>query len=164
MPPGQEPTMSRRFVTLNVFTDRRFTGNPLAVVLEAVGLDTATMQTIAREFGHRETTFVLQPATSASRAKVRIFTPTRELAFAGHPTVGTAVLLGQIDGGGQRAMVVEEGIGPVSCTIESTADGHGRARFMLPQLPVTAGVPPDDATLADALGLAPADISFDGLR
>ena len=86
--------MQRRFVTLDVFTGRRFAGNPLAVVLDAEGLDTAAMQAIAREFNHPETVFILPPAQPANRARLRIFTPVRELPFAGHPTVGTAVLLG----------------------------------------------------------------------
>ena len=67
--------MRRRFVTLDVFTSRRFAGNPLAVVLDAEGLDTAAMQTIAREFNHPETVFVRPPADPAHRANLRIFTP-----------------------------------------------------------------------------------------
>src|SRR5262245_60590266 len=99
-------SMRRRFVTLDVFTDRRFTGNPLAVVLEAQGLETAAMQAIAREFNHPETVFVLPPADASHRARLRIFTPGRELPFAGHPTVGTAVLLGRLDGGGAARELV----------------------------------------------------------
>src|SRR5919198_5198823 len=98
--------MRRRFATLDVFTDQRFTGNPLAVVLDAGELDTAAMQAIAREFGHPETVFVFAPADASHRARVRIFTPARELAFAGHPTVGTAVLLGRLDGGATRTIVL----------------------------------------------------------
>src|SRR5262252_3953419 len=116
--------MRRRFATLDVFTDRRFAGNPLAVVLDADALDAAAMQAIAREFNHPETVFVFAPADPAHRARVRIFTPARELPFAGHPTVGTAVLLGAGDGGG-RDLVLEEGIGPVRCTVESTRGGGG---------------------------------------
>ena len=86
--------MRRGFVTLDVFTDRRLAGNPLAVVLDSEELDTAAMQAIAREFNHPETVFVVPPADAAHRARVRIFTPARDLPFAGHPTVGTAVLLG----------------------------------------------------------------------
>jgi trans-2,3-dihydro-3-hydroxyanthranilate isomerase len=118
--------MRRRFATLDVFTDRRFAGNPLAVVLDADALDMAAMQAIAREFNHPETVFVFAPADPAHRARVRIFTPARELPFAGHPTVGTAVLLGARDGGG-RDLVLEEGIGPVQCTIESSAGGGSAA-------------------------------------
>jgi trans-2,3-dihydro-3-hydroxyanthranilate isomerase len=156
--------MRRRFVTLDVFTDRRFTGNPLAVVLEPQGLETATMQAIAREFGHPETVFVLPPSDPTRRARLRIFTPGRELPFAGHPTVGTAVQLARLDGARAREFVVEEGIGPVRCTVEPIDDLRGRARFALPQLPVAAGAAPDDATIAAALGLRVADIGFGSFR
>src|SRR5262245_32986801 len=157
--------MRRRFVTLDVFTDRRFTGNPLAVVLEAQGLETAAMQAIAREFNHPETVFVLPPSDASHRTRLRIFTPGRELPFAGHPTVGTAVLLGRLDGGGgARELVVEEGIGDVRCVVEPIDDQSGRARFDLPQLPEAAGAPPDDATIAAALGIAVADIGCGALR
>ena len=81
------------FVTLDVFTDRRFGGNPLAVILDARGLADADMQAIAREFNYSEQTFVLPPADPAHTARVRIFTPSSELPFAGHPNVGTAVAL-----------------------------------------------------------------------
>src|SRR5260370_34665025 len=84
--------MRRHFATLDVFTDRRFAGNPLAVVRQAEGLDADAMQAIAREFNHPETEFVFAPADSGHRARLRIFTPARELPFAGHPTVGTAGL------------------------------------------------------------------------
>jgi trans-2,3-dihydro-3-hydroxyanthranilate isomerase len=151
--------MRRSFVTLDVFTDWRFAGNPLAVVLDAVGLEAEVMQAIAREFNHPETVFVFAPAAADHRARLRIFTPARELPFAGHPTVGTAVLLGLRDGGGtSREIVLEEGIGPVHCTVEASASDAGRARFTLPQLPAEAGPVPDDATIAAALGLAPAEI------
>ena len=157
--------MRRRFATLDVFTDRRFAGNPLAVVLDPEGLDTAAMQAIAREFGHPETVFVFPAENPAHRARVRIFTPTRELPFAGHPTVGTAVLLGLRDGaavGGD--IVLEEGIGPVRCVLEATGNGQGSARFALAQLPAELGTAPDNATVAAALGIAPAEIGFDAFR
>jgi trans-2,3-dihydro-3-hydroxyanthranilate isomerase len=156
--------MGRRFVTLDVFTDRRFAGNPLAVVLEPDGLDAATMQAVAREFNHPETVFVLPRADRAHRARLRIFTPARELPFAGHPTIGTAVLLSHIDGGSASEIVLEEGIGPVRCTVEPVGQDAGRARFALAQLPTSAGAPPEDATMLAALGLAPGDLGFGGLR
>src|ERR1017187_10287420 len=82
--------MQRRYITVDVFTDRAFGGNPVAVVLDAAGLSTAQMQSIATEFNYSETTFVLPPRDAANDAQVRIFTPTSEIPFAGPPTVGTA--------------------------------------------------------------------------
>ena len=152
--------MRRRFVTLDVFTEKRFTGNPLAVVLEPDGLDDAAMQTLAREFNFPETVFVFSAENSAHRAKLRIFTPARELPFAGHPTVGTAVLLGRIDGAGSRDFTVEEKIGPVSCHVTSTGPDSGRAQFNLPQLPQHAGKVGDNAAIAAALSIKPEDIGF----
>jgi len=85
--------MQRRYVTVDVFTDRVFGGNPLAVVLDAGGLSTAQMQSIATEFNYSETTFVLPPQNAANDAQVRIFTVRSEIPFAGHPNVGTAFVL-----------------------------------------------------------------------
>ena len=153
--------MARRFVTLDVFTEQRLAGNPLAVVLESEGLDTAAMQAIAREFNLSETAFVLPPTDARQRARVRIFTPGRELPFAGHPTVGTAVLLALEDPtrGDARAFGLEEGIGIVPCVVETRADGTGgRARFRLPVLPEYLGPGPEPAVLAPLLGLEPGDL------
>src|SRR2546430_1088407 len=88
--------LRRKFYTLDVFTDAALAGTPLAVVLDCDGLDTARMQAIAREFNLSETVFVRPPRDPAHTAHVRIFTPGRELPFAGHPTVGTAVLLAEL--------------------------------------------------------------------
>src|SRR6201999_4044300 len=85
--------MQRRYVTVDVFTDRAFGGNPLGVVLDAEGLSTAQMLSIAREFNYSETTFVLPPRDAAHDAEVRIFTVNSEIPFAGHPNVGTAHVL-----------------------------------------------------------------------
>ncbi|HWX31481.1 MAG TPA: PhzF family phenazine biosynthesis protein [Steroidobacteraceae bacterium] len=85
--------MKRPYATADVFTDRMFGGNPLAVVLDAAGLSTAQMQAVAMEFNYSETTFVLPPDDPAHTAKVRIFTPRSEVPFAGHPNVGTAFVL-----------------------------------------------------------------------
>jgi trans-2,3-dihydro-3-hydroxyanthranilate isomerase len=87
--------MQVAFVTVDVFTDRQFGGNPLAVVLDATGLSTRQMQAIAAEFNLSETTFVLPPREAAHTAQVRIFTPRAEIAFAGHPNIGTAFALAQ---------------------------------------------------------------------
>ncbi len=153
--------MARRFVTLDVFTEQRLAGNPLAVVLDAEGLDTAAMQAIAQEFNLSETVFVMPPTEARHRASLRIFTPGRELPFAGHPTVGTAVLLALQDPsrGDARAFGLEERIGIVPCVVETLADGSGgRARFRLPILPEYLGPGPEPAFLAPLLGLKPADI------
>ena len=85
--------MKRRYVIADVFTDTPFVGNPVAVVLDAEGMSTGQMQQIAAEFGYSETTFVLPPEDRTNTAHVRIFTPTREIPFAGHPNVGTAFVL-----------------------------------------------------------------------
>jgi trans-2,3-dihydro-3-hydroxyanthranilate isomerase len=155
--------MRRRFVTLDVFTAKRFAGNPLAVVLEPAGLDDAAMQTVAREFNFPETVFVFPPSDKANRASLRIFTPARELPFAGHPTVGTAVLLGRIDGdAGMRTFVMEEKIGPVPCRVESTGADSGRAQFDLPRLPEQGGTVGANAAIAAALSIEPGDIGFEG--
>ena len=85
--------MKRRYVVADVFTDAPFLGNPVAVVLDAEDLSAEQMQRIAVEFGYSETTFVLPPDDAAHTARVRIFTPSREIPFAGHPNVGTAYVL-----------------------------------------------------------------------
>jgi trans-2,3-dihydro-3-hydroxyanthranilate isomerase len=117
--------MNFEYCTLDVFTDRRFGGNPLAVVLDARGIDDATMQSVAREFNYSETTFVLPPADPAHAARVRIFTPGGELPFAGHPTVGTAFALASLGriGPSVRDIVFEEGVGPVPVSIDRDPDG-----------------------------------------
>src|SRR5438105_4547685 len=117
--PSAIAALARRFVTLDVFTNRRFAGNPLAVVLDAESLDGASMQAIAREFNLSETVFVLPAMRASHRARLRIFTPTIEIPFAGHPTVGTAVLLGRIEGARSAEMVLEEGVGDVRCVVEA---------------------------------------------
>ena len=85
--------MGRQFFTLDVFTKDPLAGNPLAVVIDADGLDATRMQAIAREFNLSETVFVLPARNPVNTARVRIFTPAPKLPFAGHPTIGTAVLL-----------------------------------------------------------------------
>jgi trans-2,3-dihydro-3-hydroxyanthranilate isomerase len=156
--------MPRRFVTLDVFTKEPLAGNPLAVVLDPEGLDTARMQAIAREFNLSETVFVLPPDDGRHRAKLRIFTPKNELPFAGHPTVGSAVLLALRDRGGEAGAVafgLEEKVGIVPCVVEVEGAGRAYARFRLPRLPEVWGEGIDPAQAAWALGLDPTDIGFD---
>ena len=150
--------MSRRFYTLDVFTGQALSGNPLAVVLDADGLDDQRMKAIAREFNLSETVFVT--GSAGNRASVRIFTPGRELPFAGHPTVGTAVLLGLLGDEQDVELVLEEKIGPVPCDVRRLTPDCGHAIFTLPILPERAGALPDHATLAAGLGLSPEDIGF----
>ncbi len=155
--------MRRRFLTLDVFTRRRLAGNPLAVVLDAAALDGAAMQAIAGEFNLSETVFVAPPAEPAHRARLRIFTPTAELPFAGHPTVGTAVALGRLDGGAAaRDLVLEEGVGPVGCRVEPHDEELGFARFTLARLPAETGPAAAIGKIAAALGIGVDDIGFDG--
>ncbi len=101
--------MQRRYITADVFTDRAFGGNPLAVVLDAGGLSTAQMQAIASEFNYSETTFVLAPRESAHDAQVRIFTVNSEIPFAGHPNVGTAFVLATLAAKPPARFLFEEG-------------------------------------------------------
>lgn len=146
-----------------MFTQEPFSGNPLAVVLDTEGLDGAAMQAIAREFNLSETVFVLPPSEARHRARLRIFTPVRELPFAGHPTVGTAVLLALEDARSGLADAIafglEEEAGTVPCVVE-VGEGRGRARFKAPVLPAYLGEGPDAESLAAMLGLAAEEIGF----
>ena len=150
----------RRYLVYDVFTDRPLAGNPLAVVLDSQGLDTAAMQAIAREFNLSETVFVAPPASSAHAASIRIFMPLGELPFAGHPTVGTAVALAEQAGGGDSIMVLEEKIGDVRCAV-SRGQGACYAEFDLPKLPQRLDLAADPAAIAAALGLGPHEIGFE---
>ncbi|RFB75040.1 PhzF family phenazine biosynthesis protein [Methylovirgula sp. 4M-Z18] len=154
--------MSRRFYTLDVFTDTKLAGNPLAVVLDAEGLDAKRMQAITREFNLSETVFVLPPEAPGHAARLRIFTPGQELPFAGHPTVGTAVLLAKLHGQQDSAdLILGETVGPVEAHIEDIASDAPKATFTLPRLPEQAGEAPGLAAVAAAIGLDPDDLGFD---
>ncbi|MHB1049271.1 MAG: PhzF family phenazine biosynthesis protein [Bacteroidota bacterium] len=115
--------MNIRYHTCDVFTDRQFGGNQLAVVPDAAGIPEHLLQSIAQEFNFSETTFVYPPIDSRNTKRIRIFTPQDELPFAGHPTVGTAVVLAAIGEihmpENSMAIVLEEGVGPVPVTITS---------------------------------------------
>jgi trans-2,3-dihydro-3-hydroxyanthranilate isomerase len=160
--------MTRRFQTLDVFTETALAGNPLAVVLDAEGLDDARMQAIAAEFNLSETVFVFEPRNAVNTARVRIFTPKRELPFAGHPTVGTAALIAHQRAGDLLAVqdlriVLEEPIGDVVCVARRRKGQALAAYFELPKLPEPLRAePPSTAEIALGLGLKPGDIGFDG--
>ncbi|MFW5881436.1 MAG: PhzF family phenazine biosynthesis protein [Roseicyclus sp.] len=143
------------FHVYDVFTDTPFTGNPLAIVEAADGLTTAQMQTIARQFNLSETIFVQTPDDPSHTAKVRIFFPTAEIPFAGHPTIGGAIHLA---GGTLERVTLEEVAGLVPVTL--TRDGRAPlAEFAAPRLPRALPHRPDRATAAAALGLAEADLA-----
>jgi trans-2,3-dihydro-3-hydroxyanthranilate isomerase len=125
--------MQRRYITVDVFTDRAFGGNPLAVVLDAGGLSTTQMQAIATEFNYSETTFVLPPRDSANDAQVRIFTPKREIPFAGHPNVGTAFVLAGRAARPPARFLFEEGAGLVPVDFLQEAGRIVGAELTAPQ-------------------------------
>ena len=151
-----------KFVTVDVFTDRQFGGNPLAVVPDAIGLSSAQMQAIAAEFNLAETTFVLPPKDPAHAAQVRIFTPRAEIPFAGHPNVGTAFVLGRqgtchgrpIDG---DTLVFEETAGLVRIALLRQASEIVGARLAAPQ-PLVISDTVACEIVAEACALSAADI------
>jgi trans-2,3-dihydro-3-hydroxyanthranilate isomerase len=162
--------MTRRFETLDVFTETALAGNPLAVVLDAEGLDEARMQAIAAEFNLSETVFVFDPRNAINTARIRIFTPKRELPFAGHPTVGTAALIAQRRAGDLLAVedlriVLEEEVGDIVCIARHRKGRALAASFELPKLPERLDfAPPADAEIAAGLGLSIEDIGFETHR
>jgi trans-2,3-dihydro-3-hydroxyanthranilate isomerase len=156
----------RRYAILDVFTDQPLAGNPLAVVLDAAGLDDARMQAIAREFNLSETVFVSPPVNPVHSASLRIFTPGRELPFAGHPTVGTAALLatrrvGSLSGNHEMVLVLEEKIGPVRCGVTVTRPNAARAIFDVPVAAKEVGPGRGREAVAAALGLARLEVGFE---
>jgi len=150
--------VTRRFMHLDVFAPRAGAGNPLAVVLDAEGLDTEAMQRIAAWTNVIETTFVLPPTTPDASYRVRIFTPRRELAFAGHPSVGTAhavlaagLALPRVVADGTRQLVQECGAGLLPVRVEG--DGPTQALFVqAPATQVLARRDGEDAGLRALLG------------
>lgn len=158
--------MKLAFHTLDVFTTRKFGGNPLAVVLGADTLSTEQMQTITREFNLSETTFVMTPDDPAHTAKVRIFFPGGEMPFAGHPTLGTAALLAMLKHkpgcNFETAITLELKAGLTPVKISRIADRMSGI-FTAPVVPFHAPVTlPSVEQAARALNLDVADIGFDG--
>lgn len=146
--------MTRRainYCTYDVFTDQAFGGNPLAIVFEADSLSAAQMQVIAREFNFSETVFFQTPKDAAHTMRLRIFTPTCELPFAGHPTIGAAVALSNLGHGPE--LTLELGVGALPAKAE-----HGTASFHASQ-PVEILARPDSDLVAKTLGLAHTDIA-----
>ncbi|MFC3226279.1 PhzF family phenazine biosynthesis protein [Marinibaculum pumilum] len=157
--------MQRDFITLDVFTDRPFGGNPLAVVLDGRGLDGAAMQRIAAEFNLSETVFLLPPVDPANDATLRIFTPQLELPFAGHPNVGAAVACamggGPFGKAGTRQVLFEERIGLVRLDLDYDGALPRGAWLAAPAAPVVGKVV-DAALAARAAGLPEAAIRCTG--
>ncbi len=145
--------MSLDFTLADVFSDKPFGGNQLAVFPVATGITDADMQRLAGEFNFSETTFVLPPDDPACTHRVRIFTPREELPFAGHPTIGTAAVLASADAAepARSEFVFEEGIGPVAVTVDGS---DIRFRLRPPRFEITDELPPR-AAVARALGLPP---------
>ncbi len=146
------------FVTVDVFTATRFGGNPLAVFPDARGLSDAQMQALANEFNLSETTFVLPPENPANTARVRIFTRTAEMPFAGHPNVGTGYVLAQMGRDTGGVLLFEELAGLVEVRV--ARDGHGAvtgATIAAPQ-PLSLGLELPVEAVAACAGLQPDDI------
>jgi trans-2,3-dihydro-3-hydroxyanthranilate isomerase len=155
--------MQREFVTVDVFTERRFGGNPVAVLPSADGLTTAEMQAIAGEFNLSETTFVLPAEDASHTAKVRIFTPRFEMPFAGHPNVGTAFALavrGRVYGKpvGDR-LIFEEKAGLVPLDVLRDGGRIAGTRLAAPQL-LALGAEVAAEIVAEACSLATDDIEM----
>jgi trans-2,3-dihydro-3-hydroxyanthranilate isomerase len=150
---------------LDVFTDRPLAGHPLAVLADADGLSPAQMQAIAREFNLSATAFVQRPRDPFHAARLRVFTPARELPSAGHATIGAAGLIALLRAPDMIArqplgLVLEQEIGPVACEVWRHG-GAVRARFTAPRQPEMLEVLQDREKIAAALGVAARDLGFD---
>jgi trans-2,3-dihydro-3-hydroxyanthranilate isomerase len=152
--------MTHRFYIVDVFAERPYTGNQLAVVLGAENLSDETMQQIAAETNYSETTFVTSAPESDGGYRVRIFTPAREIAFAGHPILGTAwVLRHHVPSAASGPVRLNLAVGQVPVTFEVSAEGEEVAWFLAP--PVAPGATCPIGPMAAALGLSPDDIATD---
>ena len=152
--------MQRRYVTVDVFTDRAFGGNPLAVVLDSGGLSTEEMQAIAIEFNYSETTFVLPPRETGHDAEVRIFTVRSEIPFAGHPNVGTAFVLASRAARAPERLKFEEKAGLVPVEILQQAGKVTGAELTAPR-PLKRSTQVSAEQAAACLSLSAADIRTD---
>jgi trans-2,3-dihydro-3-hydroxyanthranilate isomerase len=148
----------------DVFTDTKLAGNPLAVIFDGGGLGDEAMQAIARETNLSETVFVQPADNPAYTARIRIFTPGRELPFAGHPTVGTAIALAERAHGAAAldlVSVLEENVGPVRCAVRLRDGEASFAEFDLPRKSQQIPLPLDRLGIADALSLKTTEIGFE---
>jgi trans-2,3-dihydro-3-hydroxyanthranilate isomerase len=161
-----EISMALTYHILDVFTERPFGGNPLAVVLEADRLTPAEMQAIAREFNLSETVFVLKPTAPGHTARIRIFTPTREIPFAGHPTLGTAILLAElrtqsVNGEGDAIIALEEEVGSVRVGVRLRNGAPAFGEFDAPKLTSVPEELAQPEEISAAIGLIPSEIGFE---
>jgi trans-2,3-dihydro-3-hydroxyanthranilate isomerase len=159
-----QPVLGLEYFTLDVFTNQRFGGNPLAVVMDADRLDDALMLQIAAEFNLSETVFVCKAREAENDAWLRIFTPTRELPFAGHPVLGAAMLVGELGSDMSRdlrkTVRLDVSVGVVSVLVSRRAGGGVYCQLDAAKLPVKVGKVPDDQVIADALGIDVARIGY----
>ncbi len=156
------------YLILDVFTDQALTGNPLAVVPYPLReLSDQEMQTIAGEFNLSETVFIYPPKDAANTAQLRIFTPTQELPFAGHPTIGAAIALGLLE---QRnlmsldrhsSIIFEEKVGLIQVEMKLQSENLGHATLRTARLPEQGLSPASRHQLAEALSLAAEDLIWD---
>ncbi len=152
--------MPRKYYVLDVFTEEKLAGNPLAVVLSSDDINGDDMQRIAAEFNLSETVFVMQPEDVSNSAAIRIFTPKFEMPFAGHPTVGTAVLLSLLSKEQSASIKLELKAGPVIAQTEKTESG-AKACFTVPGLPEKVVPVSDPDLVAKAVGLKVEETGFD---
>lgn len=158
--------MVRNYSVYDVFTENKLAGNPLAVIFDGDDLSDEAMQSIAREMNLSETVFVCRSTNPAHSANLRIFTPGRELPFAGHPTVGTAIALAERDHAGQGGSldlvcVLEERVGPVRCAVRLRQQQASFAEFDLPRKSQQINLALDKLGIANALGLQPGELGFE---
>jgi trans-2,3-dihydro-3-hydroxyanthranilate isomerase len=156
-----DPMTAYRYLHLDVFTNRAFEGNQLAVFPEPQGLSASQMQTIAKEMNFSESTFIFPPDGKGD-VRMRIFTPAEELPMAGHPTIGStfALALEGTIARGREQFVFELGVGPTPVSLEWN-DGGLAFAWMTQLLPVFGGVIADRAAFAAAVGLSPQDLIGD---
>jgi trans-2,3-dihydro-3-hydroxyanthranilate isomerase len=156
-----------RFLTADVFTDKMFGGNQLAVFPDATGIPEEQLLPITREFNYSETTFCYPPADASHTRRVRIFTPNGEVPFAGHPTIGTAHVLvatGAVRASGTEVeLVLEEGVGPIRVAVRLNAGVPTFAQLSVAKLPEIGPQHPSRGVLAGILSLEPNDLLFGAL-
>lgn len=164
LPRGHNMARRYHFIQVDVFTDRPFGGNQLAVFMDARGLSADEMQMLAREMNFSECTFLLPPELQNAVKRVRIFTPAKELPMAGHPTVGTAYVLARRDEiqlqAPSASFILQLGIGPVPVSVE-VRDGAPGFVWMTHREPEFGAVRDDRERVARALGIATDDILDD---